>query len=240
MSMHPQGGLNTLEYGYAETGEQSKVVSRFFQSVYLWMAIGLVWTAIVSWAFANVTPLRAMMSPGFLMAAGLIAFVVAIAAQSIALRVNVVVGLGLFLLYASLVGLTIAPIWVVYKQATIGAAFALTGGTFFAMSVIGFITKIDLSKIQSILIMCVWGLVIASVINYFMASSMMSWIITYAIVIIFPILVASKTQELKAFALENGHDNVLAPRVAVVGSLVLYIAFINIFLSLLRILGDRD
>lgn len=237
MSMFPQQG--TLDYGYAETGERTRILTRFFHNVYLWMSIGLVWTGIVSWLCVHTPALQAMMSPGIMMAAGLGAFVIAMLTQSIAMRVGVAAGLGLFMLYASLIGFTIAPIWVVYKQSTIGAAFGLTGGIFFVMSLIGMVTKIDLSRFGAIAMMIVLGLFIASIINFFIASSMISWIITYAVVIIFPLLIAYETQQLKEFALNNTDDR-MAGRMAVVGALMLYISFINIFLALLRILGDRE
>lgn len=239
MSMFPQGGVQPLEYGYAETGERSRLLTRFFHTVYLWMAIGLCWTALVSWACVNIAGLQVFMSPGAIMFAGIAAFIVSIATQSLAMRMNMGVGLALFMLYATLIGVAIAPIWLIYNQNTIGVAFLLTGGIFAVMSVIGFVTKMDLSGLRSILIMAVWGLLLATVVNFFMASSMMSWFVTYAVVIIFPLLIATQTQMLKEFALEHGENGTLAGRMAVVGALQLYIAFINIFLALLRILGDR-
>ena len=148
-------------------------------------------------------------------------------------------GIALFMLYATLIGFAIAPIWIVYKQATIGSAFLLTGGIFFVMSLIGFVTKIDLTKVGSIAAMIAIGLFVGSIVNYFIASSAISWFITYAVVIVFPILIAYQTQSLKEFALENGENGDLVNRMAIVGALTLYIAFLNIFLSLLRILGDR-
>jgi uncharacterized protein len=239
MSMYPEQS-RTLDYGYAETGETTRVITQFFHQVYLWMAIGLVWTAIVSWMCAYVPALRVMMSPGTLLAASLGAFVVSLIVSRVALKSPLGVSLGLFVLYASLIGFAIGPIWIVYKQGTIGAAFLLTGGIFFIMSLVGFVTKIDLSKLHSIVIMAVIGLFIASIVNFFMASSMLSWFITYAVMILFPILIATETKMLKEFAIENGSNGVAASRMAVVGALMLYVSFINIFIALLRILGDRD
>jgi FtsH-binding integral membrane protein len=179
------------------------------------------------------------MTPGVMIAAMIGAFLLSLATQAVALRINVAAGLMLFMLYATLIGVMIAPIWIVYKQATIGAAFALTGGTFVAMSFVGMITKMDLSKLHSILIMGAIGLFIASITNVFIASNALSWMVTYAVVIIFTGLIATQTQQLKEFAIANGENGVMAGRMAVVGALVLYIAFINLFLAILRILGDR-
>lgn len=239
MSMFPDQQTRQLDYGFAETGERTKLITSFFHQVYLWMAIGLVWTAVVSWACANVPALRGMMSNGTLIAASLGAFVVSMALGRVAMRSPLAVSLALFMVYASLIGFAIGPIWVVYNQQTIGAAFILTGGIFFAMSLIGMITKMDLSKVHSVAIMIAIGLFIGSIVNVFMASSMISWFITYAVVIIFPILIMTETKMLKEFALANGEDGVAASKMAVVGAMMLYISFINIFISLLRILGDR-
>lgn len=239
MSMFPNSGVRPLDYGYAETGERSRLVTQFFNQVYLWMSIGLMWTAVVSAAFAYLPALQVFLSPGLMMVAMLGAFVVSIATQRVALRASLGAGIGLFLLYATLIGFAIAPIWMIYAQKTIGAAFLLTGGIFFVMSVIGFVTKIDLSKFGAVLGMIVMGLFIGSIVNFFIASSAASWFITYAVVIVFPIIISWQTQELKQFAIEHGENGDLVARMSIVGALTLYIAFLNIFLSLLRILGDR-
>ena len=238
MSSFQPSGI-PLDYGYAETGERTRLLTKFFHTVYLYMAIGLVWTAIVSFACVNVPALRVMLSPGLLIAASLGAFVVSIATNRIALRSSVGVGLAMYILYATLIGIAIAPIWAVYRQATIGVAFGLTGGIFAVMSLIGFVTKIDLSKLGSVLTMIVIGLFIGSIVNIFFASNTFSWFVTYAVVIIFPVLVTVETKQLKEFAIEHAQNGQLAGRIAVVGAMSLYIAFINIFISLLRILGDR-
>lgn len=239
MTMYPQDGASTLDYGYAETGERSRLLTRFFHNVYLYMGIGLVWTAIVSFILANSPSLMPLMSPGVMVAAMIGAFLLAMATQAVALRINAVAGMLMFMLYATLIGVMIAPIWLVYQQSTIGAAFALTGGVFVAMSFVGMITKMDLSKLHAILVMGAIGLFIASIVNVFMANNALSWIVTYAIVIIFTGLIATQTQRLKEFALEHGDNATLAGRMAVIGALTLYIAFINLFLAILRILGDR-
>jgi FtsH-binding integral membrane protein len=237
--MFPQSGIKPLDYGYSDTGERSRLVSRFFNQVYLWMAIGMMWTAVVSAAFAYLPALKPFVTPGLGMIALLGAFAVSWVTSSATLRMGVGAGIALFMLYATLIGFAIAPIWIVYKQATIGSAFLLTGGIFFVMSLIGFVTKIDLTKLGSIAAMIALGLFVGSIVNYFVASSAISWFITYAVVIVFPILIAYQTQALKEFALEHGNNGEMMGRVAILGALTLYIAFLNIFLSLLRILGDR-
>lgn len=239
MTMYSNERTRTLDYGFAETGERTRLITQFFHQVYLWMAIALVWTAIVSWACAYTPALRALMSSGTMMVAFLGLFVLSMATNAVALRAPLAVGLGLFIAYATVFGFLIAPIWLVYHQQTIGLAFGLTGGIFFVMSLLGFVTKMDVSKIQAVLSMIVIGLFIGTIVNFFFASNGYSWLVTYAVVIIFPILIATETKQLKDFAVANGTDGIAASRMAVVGALYLYVAFMNIFLSILRIMGDR-
>jgi FtsH-binding integral membrane protein len=231
--------MNQLDYGYADTGDRSRVMSNFFNTVYLWVAIGLLWTAFVSAGCAMVPAMRPLMSPGVSITACLALFALSFVTNSIGMRTNTGVCIALFILYATLIGVILGPIWVVYRQATIGAAFLLTGGIFGVMSLIGYVTKSDLSRWHTIAWMCGLGLVIGSIANYWIASSAISWFVTYAIVIVFPILVMTQTNRLRQFALEHGSNGPLASRVAILGALTLYVSFINIFMSILRILGDR-
>jgi len=238
MSMYPNQNAGTLDYG--SEGTAANVRLRFFHMVYVWMAVGLALTGVVSYLVATQFQQLLITSPWIALVAGLGAFALAWFTQSVALRISAAAGTALFLAYAGLIGVAIAGIWIVYGGSTIGVAFGLTAGIFAIMSGIGFITKMDLSRLGSVLGMIVLGLFAASLVNIFFASNGLSWIITYAIVIVFPILVAVETQQLKEFADQAGHDPVLAPRMAIVGSLILYISFINIFLAVLRIIGDRD
>jgi hypothetical protein len=115
----------------------------------------------------------------------------------------------------------------------------VTAGTFAAMSIYGYTTRRDLTRLGSLLFMALIGLILASVINIFFASSLLYWGVTYAGVLIFVGLTAYDTQRLREVAAQTGSNPALANRLAVVGSLVLYLDFINLFLLLLRVLGDR-
>ena len=126
-----------------------------------------------------------------------------------------------------------------YTSASIASTFIITAGTFGAMSLYGYSTKKDLTKIGNIAFMALIGIIIASVVNFFMESSMMSWVITYLGVLIFVALTAYDTQKLKRIAI-NGFDNEESmEKSAILGALTLYLDFINLFLFLLRIFGDR-
>ena len=236
MSMYPQSRPYELEYGTDE-----KVVFNFFNAVYAWMAVGLAVTATVAYAVSQSPAAMSIVygSRGTLVAGGLVAFAIAWAVQSAAERLSPTVATLLFIVYAALIGALISGIFIVYQMGTIGAAFVITAGVFGGMSVYGYVTKRDLTSMGSILIMCAWGLFLASMVNIFVASNVFSWIITYAVLAVFIGLTAYDTQKLKVMAHSLAGNPSLAARYAIVGSLNLYVDFINIFLAILRILGNR-
>lgn len=240
MSMYPESGARKpweLEYA-----RDDKSLSKFFNVVYAWMAVGLAVTAAVAYFVSqSQVGLQIVYGGGRGMAVviALGMFAIAMGVQAAALRINANVATGLFLLYSALMGALLSGIFVIYKIKTIGAAFVITGGTFGVMSVYGFVTKRDLTAIGSFLVMCVIGLFLASLVNIFVASNALSWLITYAVLAVFIGITAYETQKLKVLGQRYGNDPAIAPRIAIIGSLLLYIAFINMFMSILRILGDR-
>ncbi len=148
--------------------------------------------------------------------------------------------LGLFVLYSALMGCWLAPIFLVYRLGTIVYTLFITAGTFGAMSVYGYFTKTDLSKMGSYLMMALFGLIIAWVVNIFWANSTLEWIISIAGVLIFTGLTAWDTQQVRRMAAAN-LEPALADKLATMGAMNLYLDFINLFLFLLRILGgNRD
>lgn len=148
--------------------------------------------------------------------------------------------LGLFILFSALMGVWMAPIFIAYTASSIVSTFFITAGTFGAMSVYGYFTKTDLSRIGSFLIMALFGLIIASVVNIFLKSSTMGWIISIVGVLVFVGLTAWDTQQVKRMAAAN-LDPALQDKLATMGAMNLYLDFINLFLFLLRILGgNRD
>ena len=236
MSMYPQSRPYELEYGTDE-----KVVFNFFNAVYAWMAVGLGVTATVAYLCArSPAALSFIYANKFVVvASGLIAFAIAWAVRSAAERLSPMAATGLFLVYAAVVGMLISYIFIIYPIQTIGAAFVMTAGVFGGMSLYGWFTKRDLTSMGSILIMCAWGLFLASMVNIFLASNAFSWIITYAVLAVFIGLTAYDTQKLKQIAYSLRDNPGQASRYAIVGSLELYVDFINIFVAILRILGSR-
>lgn len=145
---------------------------------------------------------------------------------------------GLFYLFALVNGLALTPIFWGYSTVVLAKTFFITAGTFAAMSIYGFTTRQDLSKMGNILVMALIGLIIASVVNMFMHSSGLDWIISIAGVLIFVGLTAWDTQKIKTMAAMMPASE--TGRLATIGALSLYLDFVNLFLYLLRIFGNRD
>ena len=146
----------------------------------------------------------------------------------------------LFCLFSAVMGVWMAPIFLVYRLGTIVYTFFITAGTFGAMSVYGYFTKSDLSKMGTYLIMALWGLIIAIVVNIFLKSSGLEWVISIVGVLLFTGLTAWDTQMVKRLSAAN-LDPQMADKLATMGALNLYLDFINLFLFLLRIFGGgRD
>ena len=146
---------------------------------------------------------------------------------------------GVFILYAGLNGLTFSLIFVMYTASSITSAFLVTAGTFAAMSVYGYTTKKDLTSLGSFLFMGLIGVIIASLVNMFMQSEMIYWVTTYAGVLIFIGLTAYDTQKIKELNILGNEGTEEDHKEAISGALVLYLDFINLFLMILRIMGDR-
>lgn len=227
-------------YGYSDTRSLTSKVSDTMKRVYFKMTLGLLVTAFISlwcsdsqvyWAFMG-THSWAMW--GLLIAE--IGLVIAITAAIN--RLSSAAASGLFYLFAVVNGLALAPIFMVYTGKTIATTFFVTAGTFAAMSIYGYFTSNDLSKFGSIMFMALIGLVIATIVNIFLHSETLMWIITYAGVLIFVGLTAWDTQQIKKMAIQM--DDASAGKLATIGALNLYLDFINLFLYLLRIFGNRD
>lgn len=141
--------------------------------------------------------------------------------------------------YSTLMGVSLAPIFLVYTGASIARVFLITSATFGALSLYGYTTKKDLSGWGSFLIMGVIGLIIASIVNIFMKSSGLDYALSYLTVFIFAGLTAYDTQTLKSLYYANGMHTDAQTKGAIAGALSLYLDFINMFMALLRLLGDR-
>jgi FtsH-binding integral membrane protein len=154
-------------------------------------------------------------------------------------RLSVGAAQALFWLYAALVGVSFAVLLMVYSGQSIARVFFITAASFGALSLWGYTTKRDLSGFGSFLLMGLIGIIIASLVNIFLASTMMQFVISVVGVLVFAGLTAYDTQRIKEMYFE-GDDDVVAGRKAVMGALSLYLDFINLFLMLLQLFGRRD
>lgn len=145
----------------------------------------------------------------------------------------------LFLLYAALFGLSLSSIFLVYKLSSIGSIFFITAGLFAIMAAVGYTTKTDLTKFGSILMMALIGVILASLVNYFLESSGFQYILSCVSVLIFVGLTAYDTQKIKRIGAGVEYGTAEAGKLAVMGALSLYLDFVNLFLLLLRLFGDR-
>jgi FtsH-binding integral membrane protein len=225
--------------GY-ESRADAGVIARFFNVVYAWMCAGLALTAVVAWYISTRPDLMAQIFRGPMLIILIVAELALVWTVSAAVnKLSAPVATALFMLYSALNGLTLSIIFLAYTHKTLGSTFLVTAAMFGVMSVYGMATRRNLTSLGSFLFMALIGLVLASIVNIFLASPAMYWIITYAGVLIFVGLTAYDTQRLKAVAEYTANDPAMASRLAVNGALTLYLDFINLFLLMLRILGDR-
>ncbi len=215
-------------------------VSAVMKQVYLRMFLALMITAGVAFfAATSVSYFNFLMQNQWLMWVLLLAEVGIVFSVSGAInRISSTVATLLFILFAVINGLTLCTIFYVYSPEAIGKTFVITAATFGAMSVFGYVTKQDLSKFGTYLIMALIGLIICTVVNIFMKSAQLDWIISGAGVLIFIGLTAWDTQKIKQMATYGMASD---SRLATIGALSLYLDFVNLFLYLLRFFGgNRD
>ena len=224
--------------------ETQVLVNDYVRSVYNWMAIGLGLTGFVAFYVANSEYLLRFIFGNQLIFFGLIigelALVFSISARVHKMKASTATSL--FILYAVLNGATLSAIFLIYTSSSITSTFFICAATFVICSIYGWVTKKDLTSMGSFMIMGLFGIIIASVVNMFVRSSGMSMIISYIGVFVFIGLTAYDTQKIKTMAISQpaGLDAGTIRKGAIIGALSLYLDFINLFLMLLRVLGNRD
>ena len=224
-----------------QEGTLSVAFPALMRKVYLWMTLALAITGVTSMiVLSNEQFIYTIISNqvlfwGLIIGELVLVFVI----SGMINKLSVTTATLLFVLYSVINGLTLSPLLFVFTEASIAKVFFITAGTFGVMSLIGYTTKTDLSSIGKILFMALIGLIIATVVNLFMHSSTLDLIICYAGVLIFVGLTAWDTQKIKNMLLTCEEPNEQAHKLALLGSLTLYLDFINLFIYLLRILGDR-
>jgi len=208
----------------------------FMSRVYGWMFAGLMVTGITAlFTVANrpLLEIAVQWRLGLLLAELGLVF----ALSMLAPRLSGPVAAMMFLAYSALTGMTLSVYFLIYTAASIGNAFLLTAGVFGALSLFGTFTKKDLSAWASFLFMGLVGVVLASVVNIFMRSDGLSFVLSCASVIVFAGLTAYDTQKLREMHASTGHSS--AASVSIMGALTLYLDLINLFIAMLRLFGQR-
>ena len=229
---------NDLVNTYASKAAQSTLM----RNVYSWMTLALVITGFVSLYMAKSQTLLSMiMQNSMLLWILLIAEIGLVIFLSARIhRISFTTATLLFIAYSILNGVTMAFIFLIYTMTSIATTFFVTAGTFGVMALYGYVTKKDLSRIGNICIMALIGLIIATVVNIFLKNSMMDLIISGIGILLFVGLTAYDSQKIKQLLTADDIEvNETTQKIALLGSITLYLDFINLFFNLLRFLGDR-
>lgn len=211
------------------------------RKVYTWMTLALVLTGLTAYGVAT--------SPGILMAIysnpallwGLVIaeFALVFGVSAAINRLSLTTATLMFVVYSVINGALLSSIFLVYTAASITSVFFITAATFATMALIGYTTKTDLTSVGKLLFMALIGLIIATVVNIFVGSSMLTMICSYVGVLIFVGLTAYDSQKIKHMLQQAPDAGEASQKLALLGALTLYLDFINLFIYLLRIFGDR-
>mgnify|MGYP003301923848 CR=1 FL=1 len=236
--------LNTLSNQlHSGVSVSNEVLSTLLRKVYAWMSLSLLLTGFTAYAvFKNSAILNFLQTnPSALFVLMIAQLGLAILFTARLFKMSLNVGGALFAFYSLLTGVMFSSIFLLYTQESIASTFFITAGTFGAMSLYGYFTKKDLSSMGKYLIMGLIGIIIASLVNLFLHSSTVMWITTYVGVAIFVGLTAYDTQKIKEMLQIQSQEGLTenSMKVALYGSFMLYLDFINLFLKLLRIFGRR-
>lgn len=225
----------TIRPAYAVDEAQSALL----RSVFGWMTLGLLTTAVVSsYVVSNPEFLFKLGNAIWFLIIAELGLVVWLAAR--VMKMSPGTATAVFLGYSALNGITLAPLAFVYTQQSITSAFVVAGGLFGTMALYGYVTKRDLSSMGSFLFMGLIGIVIAGIANLFIQSSMMGFVISVVAVLVFTGLTAWDVQKIKQMGAQVTVESDNFRRFAILGALSLYLDFINLFIHLLRLIGNRD
>lgn len=213
----------------------------YINKVFNWMSLALLITGVTAFFAAGSEELMNLIFSNKLVFYGLLIGEVVLVGYIGAniQKLSTTTATALFILYSVLNGVTLSFILLVFTSASIATTFFVTAGTFGAMSAYGYFTKKDLTSIGNLCFMALIGIIIASIVNIFFFNEILYWVITYAGVLIFVGLTAYDTQKIKRMYRAGMEDSDIGHNLALMGAIRLYLDFINMFLFLLRIFGNR-
>ena len=230
-----------MEYeGYVHPDEAS-IVSGFMYKVYGWMSFALVITATVAYYIFKTKTFFSYLTahPGMMLLLIILQFALVFVLAFYLLRMSFSTALILFMLYSASLGVTMASIFFVYTMSSIYATFLVTAGMFGGMCLYGYFTKKDLTSIGNFAIMALLGLILATIVNFFLRSALFDYILSAVGVLIFVLLTAYDTQKIKMIGKRLISDDQGRRKFAIFGALTLYLDFINLFLFMLNFMGGR-
>jgi len=228
------------------TADQVSVTTSFINRVYGWMSGGLLITGLLAYIIGTDQNMMARLieNPGLIWGAIIGEFVLVIAISAGINKMSAAAATACYIAYSALTGVTLSFIFLRYSTGSIATTFFVTAVTFGVMSVYGYVTKRDLTSIGNLLFMALVGTVIASIVNFFLQSPALYWLVTYVGILVFIGLIAYDTQKIKEMSMALGDElagSETGKKHAILGALALYLDFINLFLLLLRIFGgNRD
>ena len=227
------------------TGRQWDVSAAFpvlMRKVYVWMTMALVITGLTAYGVANSPGILAAIYQNSILFWGLIIaeFALVIGVSAAINKLSLSAATLMFVLYSVINGALLSYVFLTYTASSVATVFFITAGTFAAMAVIGYTTKTDLTSMGKILFMALIGLVIATIVNLFIQSSVFTLILSYVGVLIFVGLTAYDSQKIKEMLLQAPDASEASQKIALLGALTLYLDFINLFIHLLRILGNKE
>ncbi|HRN78608.1 MAG TPA: Bax inhibitor-1/YccA family protein [Candidatus Dependentiae bacterium] len=216
-------------------------VRSIMYAVYGWMTTALLLTAGVAYLVAQTPTLSTLLlEHRWLMLALVIGQISLVVVLTMFLnRMSTTGALIMFFVYAALLGVTLSSIFFVYEIGSIIIAFVITAGTFGTMAVYGYFTRTDLTTMGNISLMALFGLILGLVVNFFLRSPMLDYVLSAIGVLVFTLLVAYDVQKIKQIAKKMIVNEDLSPKIAIMGALTLYLDFINLFLYLLRFFGQQ-
>ena len=236
---------NDFHYGAVSQNRDLEMQAAFpvlMRKVYTWMTLALVLTGLTAYGVAT--------SPGIMMALysnsalmwGLVIaeFALVIGISAAINRLSLATATLMFVAYSVINGAMLSSIFMIYTAASIASVFFITAATFAVMALIGYTTKTDLTSVGKLLFMALIGLVIATIVNMFIGSSTLTMICSYVGVLIFVGLTAYDSQKIKNMLMQAPDAGESSQKLALLGALTLYLDFINLFIYLLRIFGDRS
>ena len=211
------------------------------RKVFVWMTLALAITGLTAYGVATSPAILSLIFSSKVTFFGLIIaeFALVFAISGAINRLSLSTATLLFILYSVVNGATLSTIFFAFSVATIGKVFFITAGTFGAMALVGYTTKTDLTSMGKLLFMALLGIIIASVVNMFVASSGLDLILSYVGVLVFVGLTAYDTQKIKQMCQAAPDAGESSQKLALIGALSLYLDFINLFLYLLRIFGNN-